>query len=143
MAVTIADLEVNIRDNGQSATLALNALINTLSKLASNIAPATKGLKETTKELKTVDKTASSAASGGLNKFFKSIVRIAGYRAIRSALKMITSGFREGVQNIALYSQAIGGIDASKANEVMSAYASMGLQIKNSLGAAVMPLLAM
>ena len=142
MAVTIADLEVNIRDNGQSATLALNALINTLQKLASNIAPATKGLKETTKELKTVDKTASSAASGGLNKFFKSIVRIAGYRAIRSALKMITSGFREGVQNIALYSQAVGGIDASKANNVMSAYASMGAQIKNSLGAAVMPLLA-
>ena len=142
MAVTIADLEVNIRDNGQSATLALNALINTLQKLASNIAPATKGLKETTKELKTVDKTANKAASGGLGKFFKSIVRIAGYRAIRSALKMITSGFREGVQNIALYSQAIGGVDASKANEVMSAYASMGAQIKNSLGAAIMPLLA-
>lgn len=142
MAVTIADLEVNIRDNGQSATLALNALINTLSKLASNIEPASKALKETTKELKTVDKTASSAARGGLGKFFKSIVRIAGYRAIRSALKAITSSFREGVQNIALYSQAIGGVDASKANEVMSAYASMGAQIKNSLGAAVMPLLA-
>lgn len=142
MAVTIADLEVNIRDNGQSATLALNALINTLSKLASNIEPASKALKETTKELKTVEKTADKAASGGLGKFFKSIVRIAGYRAIRSALKMITSGFREGVQNIALYSQAVGGLDANNANKVMSAYATMGLQIKNSLGAAVMPLLA-
>ena len=142
MAVKIAELEIDIRDNGSSAVLALNAVANALSKLATNTAPATKQLQNTTKELKTVDKAASSAAKGGLGKFFHSIVRIAGYRAIRSALKMITSSFKEGVQNIALYSQAIGGLDASKANETMSAYASMGAQIKNSLGAAVMPLLA-
>lgn len=76
-----------------------------------------------------------------MDTFFKSIQRIATYRLIRSALKAITSGFREGIQNLAQYSKAIGETDTWAANSVMSEYATKFLEVKNAVGAAAMPVL--
>ncbi len=92
------------------------------------------------KKLKEVGESAKKGA-GGLNKFVSSLKRIALYRAIRFILKNITSAIKEGTQNLVRYSAAIGGIDASRANETMSRFASMGMQVKNTLGAALMPVL--
>lgn len=146
-AVTISELEVKISDQSRSAENALEGLISRLNELGKALSVPTEKLNkikdalgETGDEAKTSGKSAEKATAG-YKKFFKSIARIAGYRAIRTALKAITQGFREGIQNIALYSQAIGGVDASRANDTMSRFATMGLQIKNALGAALIPML--
>lgn len=76
-----------------------------------------------------------------IGQFVNSIGRIAMYRAIRSAIKGVTSAAKEGVQNLAKYSAAVNNTDASSANATMSEYASTLLQVKNSVGAAVMPVL--
>jgi hypothetical protein len=83
----------------------------------------------------------SKSSTGSVGKFVAALKRIALYRFIRFILKSITSAAREGIQNLARYSQVIGGIDASRANETMSKFASMALQVKNSVGAALMPTL--
>lgn len=67
--------------------------------------------------------------------------RVAAYRAIRATIKNISVAAREGVQNLVRYSAAMNSMDASSANATMSAYASTLLQVKNSVGAAVMPVL--
>lgn len=71
----------------------------------------------------------------------KSIGRIAMYRAVRSAIKNISSAAVEGVQNLARYSAAMNSSDAANANRTMSEYASTLQQVKNSIGSAVMPVL--
>ena len=71
----------------------------------------------------------------------KSIGRIALYRAVRSAIKNISSATREGIQNLVRYSAAMNSTDAANANRTMSEYASTLQQVKNSIGSAVMPVL--
>lgn len=71
----------------------------------------------------------------------KSIGRIALYRAVRSVIKNISSAAREGIQNLVRYSAAMNSTDAANANRTMSEYASTLQQVKNSIGAAVMPVL--
>lgn len=63
--------------------------------------------------------------------------RVMRYRALRAVLKSITEGFKEGVENYYRYSQAIGSSFAP----AMNSAASSLLQMKNSIGAAVAPLI--
>lgn len=148
MAVTIADLEINIQSTGNEMIATFTRLATKLNALSTHLDKATSSMKKVSKAMSDTGKEAKKAGEGaekgakGLGRFASSVLRIMKYRAIRAVLRTITQGFREGVQNIALYSAAMNEMDASKANNVMSAYASMGAQIKNSLGAAVMPLLA-
>lgn len=124
-----------------------------------DIPQQTEGLQERTEAVKKSGEAASKAgesakkASSGFRslseaisktkiaQFVNSIGRIAMYRAIRSAIKGVTSAAKEGVQNLAKYSAAVNNTDASSANATMSEYASTLLQVKNSVGAAVMPVL--
>lgn len=77
----------------------------------------------------------------GLSKIVDAFKRIVFYRAIRSAIREITQGFKEGTDNLYQYSRALGGIDASNAVGTMNELATVSLYIKNSLGAMVMPIL--
>lgn len=124
-----------------------------------DIPQQTQELQERTNAVKASGKAASSAgesvkkassAFGSLSEaisktkigqFVNSIGRIAMYRAIRAAIKGVTSAAKEGIQNLAKYSAAINNTDASSANAIMSEYASTLLQVKNSAGAAIMPVL--
>lgn len=63
--------------------------------------------------------------------------RVAKYRMLRAVLKQITEGFKEGVENYYRYSQAIGNSFAP----AMDSAATALLQMKNSIGAAVAPLI--
>lgn len=76
-----------------------------------------------------------------IKNLIKSLGRIALYRAIRSILKGISQGLREGIQNLALYSKGLEGLDTHNANEVLSRYASAFLYVKNAIATAVMPAL--
>lgn len=73
--------------------------------------------------------------------FIKSLARVAFYRFIRGIIKSITDGFKEGIENLALYSKALDGLDSHNANEVMSRYASTFLYFKNAISTAVIPIL--
>ena len=90
------------------------------------------------KELQYVGKSAMGAA-GRLGSFFGSIKRIATYRLIRMALKLISQGFKEGVTNLYEWSKAF-----DKTHEFaksMDKIATAALYVKNSLGAMVAPII--
>ena len=83
----------------------------------------------------------AKAASGKFGMLLASIKRVAFYRAIRTALKEVTQAFREGTNNLYYYSQALNNIDAAHAQSTMDGFATTALYVKNSLGAALMPVL--
>lgn len=102
--------------------------INTAVKQTGG-ASARSGLKDFFKKLKDY----ANGAIKPISKLFKTIGRLALYRAIRALLRGITDGFKTGIQNLARYS--------SEANASMSKLATASLYIKNSLGAAAMPII--
>lgn len=81
----------------------------------------------------------TSAVSGAIKRlggFLSAIKRIAVYRAIRTALKEITQGFKEGMDNLYQYSLLINGTF----KDSMDSLATSALYLKNSLGAMVAPI---
>lgn len=77
------------------------------------------------------------------DKFVSSLARIAVYRLIRSALKEIAKAIKEGVQNLYQWGQAWQNTYSSAAKFVdsMDKLATAFLYLKNSIGAAVSPLI--
>lgn len=85
-------------------------------------------------------KRMASAIGGVVTKFtqfFAAIKRIAVYRAIRTALKEIVQGLKEGMGNLYQYSKAIDGQFAKS----MDMLATSALYAKNSLGAMAAPII--
>lgn len=76
-----------------------------------------------------------------IRRLLNSIIRISIYRAIRSAIKAVTKAIKEGLQNLALYSKAMEGLDTHNANEVMSRLASSFLYLKNAIATAFIPVI--
>lgn len=74
-----------------------------------------------------------SFSSGVLGKFFKSIGRIAFYRAIRSAIKAVGQAFEEGLKNAYLYSQQTEGFE--RLANALDRLKSVTSQMVNQLGA--------
>lgn len=70
----------------------------------------------------------------GLAKRFGQLVK---YRMLRAVIRQIAEGFREGMENYYRYSEAVGGSFAP----AMDSAASALLQMKNSIGAAVAPVI--
>ena len=65
----------------------------------------------------------------------KQMMRMARMRALRYMIRELAKGFREGVENVYHYSEAIGG----SFHESMDSAATALNQMKNSIGAAVAP----
>ena len=89
-------------------------------------------------------KEEAAGLKGGFSKLFPTITslvkgfgRIAKYRVLRAILKQISSGISEGVQNVYFYSKAVG----TSLAPAMDSAASALLQMKNSIGAAVAPVI--
>lgn len=61
------------------------------------------------------------------------------YRALNAVISAITGGFKEGVQNIYAYSQMMGTSFAKNMDSLATSY----LYLKNSIGAAVAPIITM
>ena len=87
---------------------------------------------------------AAEKSSKGLSQFASSLLRIAKYRILRTIIKEITQGFKEGLQNAYQFSKGIGG-DLAKALDLL---AMKSQTMKNQLGSAfgeliqnIMPLL--
>lgn len=75
--------------------------------------------------------------TGGLGNIINSFKRIAFYRFIRSVIRAITEGFKEGVNNLYQWSKAVNGQFAKSMDTISTAT----LYMKNSLGAMVAPLI--
>ena len=116
---------------------ALKKLGNTITKVKTAAANA----KSTFSKLKSMLGSQLSArvkqVTGGLGQLFSSLKRIAMYRMIRWALSSIIKGFKEGVNNLYQYSNALGGAFAINMNSA----ATNALYLKNSLGAMAAPII--
>lgn len=99
--------------------------------------------KEATSPIKQFKQAIQEAANtskhshGLISKISSAFGRIAFYRAIRSAIKAVTQGFKEGIQNVYEYSKAIG----TGFSDAMDAAKDAVFKMKNSLGAALAPAL--
>ena len=70
-------------------------------------------------------------------KWKSSIARVSFYRAVRTAIKMVTDGFKEGIENLYYFSQ----LTNSQFAPAMDSLATSSLYLKNSLGAVAAPLI--
>jgi hypothetical protein len=95
-------------------------------QIASPILNPFKGLAESVKNL-----------NAKLKNTFNSLKRIAVYRAIRTFLKAITQGFKEGIENLYQWSKMTNGDFAPAMDRISTAM----LYLKNSIGAMASPLI--
>lgn len=84
-------------------------------------------------------KNAMTKATAKVGEFFKMFKKRAFYRAINGIISAITTGFKEGTANVYQYSKALGGTLASSLDSIATSF----LYFKNSIGAAVAPLINM
>lgn len=113
-------LKTKLADGARAAGKALAKL---------SISPITMPLKAASGAIKKM--------TGAVSGLFRQIKRVAMYRAIRSAIRMVTDGFREGTQNAYQWSKALGGTFAAS----MDTLATSSLYLKNSLGALATPII--
>lgn len=146
----IDTLNIKVQASSKEARLAIDRLQLSLSEAAaalreltailnSQTQAASKSAKETGKTAREVKKLGDSAkkSSNGMNKFRASIGRIAMYRAIRSAIKAVTSAIKEGLTNLYEYSQEVGTAFAPAVDNLRQHV----LRLKNTFATALRPVL--
>lgn len=156
---------INFDVTGTADTSAIEKVTNLLSGLRNSLHGVQKSVDGTKNKFSTMLKTISSKipepiknlvglknpltalkdeADGVRKKFdnlLGSLKRIAFYRLIRTAIKAIAQGFKEGMQNAYQFSRAGGDMGVFAAS--MDRIATSTLYLKNSLGAMVMPIMNM
>ena len=123
------------------ASLVRSAAVSVTKMLGSGLA---KGLKVVGTGLKAIGSGVLNYVTNHFKKAIsfiqnwkKKLLSVAFYRAVRTALKMITDGFKEGMENLYLFSQQAN----TQFAPAMDSLASSGLYLKNSLGALAAPLI--
>lgn len=119
---------------------ALQAEYDKLTGKTQEVAEETKSFTERVKELI----YGTNGLKGAFKRMFPTLSSLLGrfkqlvkYRMLRAVIKHIAEGFREGTENYYYYSKAI----SSNFAPAMDSASSSLLQMKNSIGAAVAPLL--
>lgn len=74
---------------------------------------------------------------GGLGNLWHSFARIAGYRALRTAIKAITQGFSQGIEHLYQWSALVG----NNFKQSMDSIATSAHYLRDSLGAMASPLI--
>ena len=77
----------------------------------------------------------------GFSRLGNMISRTIMRRAILGALRAITDGFKTGIENLYHYSDAMGSLDSANTKNSLDAISTALLYMKNSIGAAVAPLI--
>ena len=122
---------------------AMRGFSSQLSRLENATKKAEKAQKElatATRSVHRETKTSThtfSLASTALGKLWNSVKRIAFYRMIRTALKSITQGFAEGIENLYYWSQAWNTSFAPKMDQLATAQ----LYLKNGFASMFSPLI--
>ena len=139
----IDSLSIGVSASTKDAVDALNQLKKALSGLTNQTKEAKKAedsISESTGGLKDVADSISNAFSKAvapITKFIKAIGRIALYRAIRTAIKNISSAIREGLTNLKAYSAEV-GTEFSPAVDNLRRHV---LLLKNSFATALRPVI--
>lgn len=126
---SISGIEFNIVGTTTRARSSVDKLVTSLKGLKSALGSTSTA--KMSKELDDLDKHAKKNITT-LGKLFKSIGRIAFYRTIRAALRFITDGFKEGLENAYQFSKMVGYELAG----TMDRLATKTLTMKNQLGSA-------
>lgn len=129
---------------GDSGSVNINSTSADVARTARDAEKATESVAKSSKKASgglSVLKSQLGGLVSPLGKVVKMFGRIAMYRLVRSAIKAISTAAKEGVNNLVRYSAALNSTDAAAANATMSEYATTLLQVKNTLGAALMPIL--
>ena len=158
MAATDIDrLDIRIDAVASDAELRLTKLASSLSIIAANIRKAAKALDlaqekaeddaaaegedadQTEQNAEAKERLASSSkkASGAIGKLMKSLGRIAFYRAIRTAIKNVSSAIKEGLTNLYTYSQEVGTAFAPAVDNLRQHI----LLLKNAFATALRPVI--
>lgn len=106
-----------------------------LSKFESLFSNLKSRIRDTIRSLKDFGSTVDSTdrKTKKVNKTFGAMKTILMYSLLFSAVSAVTKGVSEGLQNVAMYSK--------EANAVLTEYKTLGLELKNSIGAALIPVL--
>lgn len=112
----------------------LSRMLGNVKGSAVKVAEGFKGIVERIKGMG----NASKNAHPHLSKLISSLGRVAFYRAIRAAIKGVTDALNEGLTNVYAFSSTIGSV----ISQTMDSFASLGLTMKNQVGAAFGELLA-
>lgn len=122
------------------AISALNGQLATNANATSKVETAQKRLSTATHSVRRATHSAHrsfSLANTALGKLFNSIKRIAFYRVIRSAIKSVTQGFAEGIENLYRWSQAWGTSFAPAMDQLKTAQT----YLKNGFASMFSPLI--
>lgn len=85
-------------------------------------------------EAATIDKLKEKLK--GVQTIFRSLGRIAFYRAIRSAIKAVTQAFQEGLENARAFSEGLSNAVDGRIAVAMDSLSAHSMTMKNQLGAA-------
>lgn len=138
--IRVSNLIVGVTSDEKQFASAADESTKALQKQKQAAKEGSKGLKDFKDKLKENTQAAKHNASA-LEKITSAVKRIAFYRMIRSAIKAVTQAMREGINNLYQYSTALNSLDAARAKSTMDEFATTALYVKNSLGAALMPVL--
>lgn len=132
-----------VADNANRATGSISSLSQTTTSYGNAATRATSNsnhfggaLQETTRRQREYSR-ASETATKSTGKFFSSIKRIAVYRAFRTALRAITTAFKNGLDYMYEFSSTTDG----KFKNSMDEIASSAKYLSNSLGAMLVPII--
>ena len=123
-----------LRDIGKGAKSGLSAVGNALKKVGSAALTAGKNLVGMGWERL---KSKVQGVIGPIRNLVSSFGRIAMYRALRTAIKAITTGFSEGIKHVYQWAQLVG----DKFTNTMDSMATSAHYLRDSLGAMASPLL--
>ena len=132
------------KGGGSPQGQAVSAVFETIKRSLEGIWNAAK---KVGKVLAAPFKNAFSSVKGfakGIGGVLSGLKRIAMYRIFRTIIKAITQAFQEGVKNLYNWSRAVGGAEMSGKTfaQTMDGLASSSAYFKNSIGAAVAPLIS-
>lgn len=128
--VSMSGIEFTIKGSSDAASASVQNLTKQLDKLGASLSRV-RGVKDLSKSMRGIGGSAKAAAKRS-NEFLGSIMRIAKYRLIRSALKAVTQAFTEGLKNAYQFSKINDGALAKSLDTI----ATKGMTMKNQLGAA-------
>ena len=137
----MADLTLNIISNMSGATAQVNQFTAAMNRATSAVSGTGTAVVKTGAAVKSTGRSIqilgdhANKTAGFFAKFSKSLGRIAFYRAIRSAIRYVTEGFKQGLEAAYNWSKTQGGESARLAAAMDSLSAASG-RMKLQLGAA-------
>ncbi len=137
----MADIALNIVSNISGATEQINSFTAAIKRATFAVGQSGRSASKAGGEISGITKSlfklskSTNRAAGAFNKMTKSLGRIAFYRAIRTAIRYVTDGFKEGLQAAYNWSKTQGGENAKLAT-VMDSLKQAAGRMKLQLGAA-------